>query len=152
MLSTMTVDDLPAETASRGLMSKEMRLEDFAARAGADPDSARTLGSLGRYLAVNPMSDEVALLARLGIEASACTKVDLYWEHDDVWFVQIQSELYASPRRPGIYARLALSGYVNVVVVVSERLISSHVVSRSLREAANRTLHLDRLRDVLEPL
>jgi len=133
-------------------MSKKRRTKDFAARAGADPDSVRTLGSLGRYLAVNPMSDEVALLARLRIEASTCTKVDLYWEQDDIWFVQIQSELYASPQRPGFYARLAPSGYVNVVAVVSERLISSHVVSRSLREVANRNLQLERLRDVLEPL
>ena len=123
-------------------MRKKKRIEDFAARAWADPDSVRTLGSLGRYLAVNPMSDEVALLARLGIEASTCAKVDLYWEHDDVWFVQIQSEPYATPRRPGIYARAAPSGYVNVVVVVSERLISSRVVSRSLREVADRNLIL----------
>ncbi|MDI1484766.1 hypothetical protein [Polyangium sp. y55x31] len=133
-------------------MSKKTRVKDFAARAKDDPDSVRTLGRLGRYLAVNPMSDEVALLDRLGIKASTCLKVDLYWEHGDVWFVQIESEFYASPRRPGIYARLAPSGYVNVVVVVSERLISSRVVSRSLREVAKRDLQLDRLRDVLEPL
>ncbi|MDC0748621.1 hypothetical protein [Polyangium mundeleinium] len=133
-------------------MNEKQHIEDFAARAGADPDSVRTLGSLGRYLLVNPMSDEVALLARLGIEASTCVKVDLYWEHGDVWFVQIQAETYATPRSLGIYARLAPSGYVNVVVVAPERVISSDVVTRVLRDVAHRSLRADRLRDILQPL
>ncbi|MDC3960436.1 hypothetical protein [Polyangium jinanense] len=133
-------------------MNKKERIEDFAARAEADPNSVFALGSLGRYWAVNPMSDEVALLARLGIEASTCTKVDLYWEHGDVWFVQIQSEAYGAPRKPGAYARLAPSGYVNVVVVVPERVISSDVVTRVLRDVADRSLRIERLRDILQPL
>lgn len=68
---------------------------------------------------------------------SACTSVDLYWEHEgDVKFVQVQARAFAPEREPGMYARRAPTGYVNVVVVVSEQEISSRVVARALGVAS----------------
>jgi hypothetical protein len=134
-------------------MNKRERVRDFSERAAADPGAVRDTGDLGRYLSVNPMADEKELLAGLSIEPSACTKVDLYWEHEgDVKFVQIQTEDYAAPRKPGIYARKAPSGRVNVVVVVREPMVSSEVVHAALATASRTRIAEARLGHELERL
>jgi hypothetical protein len=87
------------------------------------------------------MADEVDLLRALGMDASECIKVDLYWAHrDDVLFLQVQTAAYARERGPGYYVRRAPSGYVNVVVVVDDEQVSSSVIERALREIAKRKI------------
>lgn len=115
------------------------RNRDFSQRAKADPASVHLNEGIGRFLTINPMSDEPGLLAALGIDSSSCVKVDLYWESNgDVVFVQIATESYSLGRRPGYYVRRAPNGYVNLVAVVADRTIASDVVLRVLREAGSR--------------
>jgi hypothetical protein len=44
-------------------MSRTARLADFAQRVADDPSSVHELGERGRFVTVNPMSDEQSLLA-----------------------------------------------------------------------------------------
>jgi hypothetical protein len=118
-------------------MNASERFEDFAERVDGAPDAVREVAEHGRYLAINPMADEIELLLKMSIPASSCAKVDLYWEYDnDVRFVQVQARTYAATRSPGVYVRRAPSGYVNLVVVVEEAVITSEVVADALRLAA----------------
>lgn len=136
-------------------MSKRARLADFKKRADGDPGSVYELGERGRFVAVHPMSDELRLLDRLAVRPQSCIVVDLYWEvGDDVVFVQIESAAYAEPRPIGTYIRQAGSGYLNVVVVVPDKSISSVRVIGELTALAPIILALDRrvLEDRLVPL
>jgi len=115
-------------------MNRKTRLAHFAARIDVDPQAYRDAAELGCYVTVNPMADEPELLSRLGIVASSCTKVDLYWKYaNEVRFVQVQAKDYPLSRTPGVYARKAPSGYTNIVVVVREPLISSSEVAQALK-------------------
>lgn len=115
------------------------RNRDFSQRAKADPAYVHLNDGIGRFLTINPMSDESGLLAALGIDASSCVKVDLYWEFNgDVVFVQIATESFSLGRGPGYYVRRAPSGYINLVAVVADRTVASDVVLRVLREAGSR--------------
>lgn len=125
-------------------MSKRTRLADFKRRVGDDPIDVHTLGEHGRFVTVNPMSDEDALLKRLNLDPGSCVKVDLYWEHaGDVAFVEIQSAGYAGERPPGTYIRKAPQGHLNVVIVVPEPEISSSCVVDNLRSIAGAVEKLD---------
>jgi len=130
------------------------RVEDFEARAKADPDALHSDPEFGRYLVVNPLADETQVLNRLGIYASACTKVDLFWQRtaDEVSFVQVESRRYSIERKPGYYARNAPSGYLNIVAVVTEDLVTSDVVLRVLTELANRPIAIGSLGDMLRSI
>jgi hypothetical protein len=133
-------------------MTNEERVADFAERVEMGPEAVRSLAE-GRYLSVNPMADEQDLLATLGIAASSCTKVDLYWEFAaDVKFVQVQTVAYTDVRPPGMYARVASTGYVNVVIVVDDMTISSVVVADALKRAAEARIDERTLTTVLTKL
>lgn len=134
-------------------MNRKERLAEFAERVAADPGAVRDSSDCGRYLAVNPMADEMELLEELGIKPSACNKVDLYWEYeDDVKFVEIQTEEYAAGRTPGIYARKAPSGYINIVVVVREPVISTEGVHVALGLVLRSKIANARLSDKLQKM
>jgi hypothetical protein len=123
-------------------MSKRTRLQYFKQRAGED---VHDIGEYGRFVTVNPMSDEQALLDRLGMDPESCIKVDLYWEYaGDVVFVQVQSVFYANERSPGTYARSADDGRLNIVIVVPDRAISSDCVLEHLRRIAGTVAALER--------
>jgi hypothetical protein len=127
-------------------MKTKTRLADFAARVNADPRGFRDAGELGCYITVNPMADETELLSQLGILASSCTKVDLYWKFaNDVMFVQVQAKDFPATRTPGVYACKSPSGYTNIVVVVREPIISSKEVAEALRLVARLQLDQERL-------
>ena len=118
-------------------MSKAKRRVDFEQRANADPASLRSLPGLGRFIAVNPMTDETELLAQLGVDERICMKVDMYWEFNgDVPFVQVWGKSYTSSRPVGSYVRRMPDGRINVVTVVDDELISSTIVVESLRKVA----------------
>ena len=120
-------------------MSKKNFKKDFDFRVKADPAAARVLENAGRYVAINPTADEHELLEKLGLEASDCKKVDLYWEFgEDIYFVQFQNSDYVSLRTPGVYIRKAPSGYTNIVVVTSEPAICANAISRRLTDLASR--------------
>jgi hypothetical protein len=134
-------------------MTNEERVADFAERVEMEPEGVRSLAENGRYLSVHPMADEEDLLAALGIAASSCIKVDLYWEFaGDVRFVQIQTVAYAEVRPPGIYARVASTGRINVVIFVDDMTISSVVVADALKRAAEARIDERTLTTVLTRL
>jgi hypothetical protein len=135
------------------MRTRSARIDDFQTRAKADPDAVHCDRELGRYLAVHPMADDAKLLQRLRIDASACTKVDLFWRRaDDVSFVQVESRRYSRDRKPGYYARNAPSGYLNIVAVIAEELVTSRVVLRVLRDLANRPIAARSLSDALQSI
>jgi hypothetical protein len=131
-------------------MSKRARLADFKRRVGDSPDDVRTLGEHGRFVTVNPMSDEHELLKQLDLDPQSCLKVDLYWEYaGDVAFVEIQSTRYAGGRAPGTYVRQAPQGHLNVVIVVPDAAISSSCVMQNLHGIADEIAKLSP--EALEP-
>jgi hypothetical protein len=133
-------------------MRRSERIAQFDDRCKAEPSSVRIVEALGRFLPVNPMSDESALLSELGLSSSSCNKVDLYWEfQDDIRFVQIQAAAYAS-RSPGMYARKSPSGYLNIVVVVPEAEVSSDIVVKALRGIATRSVTESAINDTLRQI
>lgn len=135
------------------MKTKGARIKDFEARAKADPDAVYSDPEVGHYFALNPMADDPKLLKRLGIDANACTKVDLFWrQKDDVLFVQVQGRRYSVERTPGHYARKAPSGYLNIVAVISDDIVTSHVVLRVLSELANRPMAVRSLSAALQPM
>jgi hypothetical protein len=126
--------------------ARQQRVADFDLRMGDAATQVVGLQNLGRYIAVNPMADQTEQLQQLGIAADSCTKVDLYWHfRDDVWFIQVQARSYAMERAPGIYARRADSGYLNVVVVLAEELIASATVAAALGKIASHQIPVRRL-------
>lgn len=116
-------------------MNNDERIADFATRAQWDHQALREIPGAGRYIAINPMADEAELLSTLGLGPSSCVKVDLYWEcRGDVRFVQIETQGYTPQRAPGVYGRIAPSGYVNLVAIVAGLSISSELVSDTLKK------------------
>lgn len=114
------------------------RLVAFDDRGASDPAALHYAPRIGRYITVNPMSDEAALLVALGLSPEACIKVDCYWNHgDDVHFVQINTVKYARGKAPGVYGRdQDHSAYkLGLVVVVTDLMISRCVVEESLAYA-----------------
>lgn len=135
------------------MKTKRARVKDFEERAKADPDAVHSEPEIGRYFAVHPMADETALLKRLGIDASACKKVDLFWRRkDDVLFVQVEGSGYSVARTSGYYARKAPSGYLNIVAVISDDVVTSNTVRRVLAELATRPIAVRTLSDTLQLL
>jgi hypothetical protein len=136
-------------------MSRSARLADFKKRVADDPNDVHDLAERGRFLTVHPMSDEQRLLDRRGLSPENCPVVDLYWElGGDVVFVQFQSAAYSDMRPVGTYIRRAAAGHVNVVIVVSDRSISSVRIIEELTSLAPTISALDprTLGDKLIPL
>jgi hypothetical protein len=102
--------------------TRKLRLEDFNQRKHFDPLSVSYVPLYGwEYIAVQPMSDEVELLGRLGMKPEQCIVVDCYWLiKSDVVFLQVYSQSLLNNREPGFYAqwwdknvpRLNLSAYL----------------------------------------
>ncbi len=107
-----------------------------------DITSVRSYPGIGRYIPVNPMSDEAELLRSIGADPASCTKVDGYLSTGvDVYFVQVLSTTYERALPVGVYARKPSddAGYAeNYVVVVPDVTVATGVVERSL--AAVRSL------------
>lgn len=135
------------------MKGRTKRLRDFMERVSEDPGGVRMCGDLGRYVAINPLSDDRDLLSHLKLDATTCIKVDLYWEYrGDVMFVQIMTRGYAPMRAIGLHVRMASSGYVNIVAVVPDDFVDSLLVKRVLKDISNRKIRLDELSSTLKPL
>lgn len=118
--------------------NRDLRLAAFKQRVASEPGALHKAPEAGRYIPVNPMSDEIALLAEIGLSPADCVKVDCYWNPgDDVHFVQVNSAAYAPDRPPGVYARKNddTAYMLNIVVVVSDAAISRPIVEASLDRA-----------------
>lgn len=117
---------------------RERRVIAFDERASSDPSALHHTPGIGRYVTVNPMSDEGELLAEIGVSPEDCIKVDCYWLHgDDVHFVQIHTTKYALDKTPGVYGREQndKAYKANIVVIVSDATISQRVVDDALAYA-----------------
>ena len=118
--------------------TKRTRLADFASRAAYAPEDVQSLPGLGRFIAVHPMADESAVLARLGISPQDCDKVDLYWEYaDDVRFVEFCGVDYGTPGElppVGMFARLTRRGSMTILVCLLDATITSTLVETVLQE------------------
>jgi hypothetical protein len=111
---------------------QQLRMRDFNARARDAPEAGFEDPSVGEYIAVNPLADEVDLLDRLGISPSQCTKVDCYWKRGgDVCFLQVETRANTS-REPGLWARTSAGNppYVNLVAIVEESFVTRQLLHR----------------------
>ncbi|MFK8000003.1 MAG: hypothetical protein AB8H86_10410 [Polyangiales bacterium] len=119
-------------------VSPEARLEAFEERVGRIPSELVSLPGLGEYIAVHPCSDEVELLAKLGIGPESCTKVDCYWRVlGDVHFVQVMTQADETSLNPKLYARVINHGSwaLNIVVTVEKGPISCALLKDALAGA-----------------
>ena len=120
-------------------MERGARIRSFIERADRAPDGVLHLPGVGALILINPMADEAELLETLGIEPSACLKVDGYWRSmSDVHFVQIQSAEAAAGRRSGLYVRHegSVAYDLNFVAVVEETPIDRPIVEHVMRRFA----------------
>lgn len=63
-------------THSEAERRRNARLAELDRRASRDASNVRKYAGVGRFIAVNPMSDELELLASIGSTPAACLKVD----------------------------------------------------------------------------
>jgi len=115
-----------------------LRLVDFESRKKADPAGLVQVPDRGwEYITIHPMSNETALIKRLGLRQSDCTKVDCYWcVNSDVVFLQVLSQKDSTPHPPGLYARWSdgQPPILNLVAVVKHAAISQRIVEEVMSE------------------
>jgi len=85
---------------------RALRWNDFRCRADYNPEAVYRHRTLGwEYIPVHPFGDELAHLARLGIEPEHCWGVDAWWSVNRDATLLETSIARVSPYRPGLYAR-----------------------------------------------
>lgn len=105
-------------------------------RSKARPEWVREVTGLGRYITIHPMANETELLAHLGMSASSCISVDLYWQYeDDVRFVEIVARGYPIQREVGVFVRKKRDGLVNIMAKLDAEAVTSKEVEAVLRVA-----------------
>ena len=142
-LAALPDSESRAGDAEAAYRRRRARLEDFVRRVTyvdeetGEATDAVQVASVGIYVAVHPMADEAALLAKLAMSPSQCTKVDAYVAMGgDVHFLQFfASQEPARGRRRGIYGRAAdHDAYAgNFVFELEAAQISSAEVEDGLR-------------------
>ena len=140
---------------------QNMRLADFESRKKTDSASVVQVPNRGwEYITIHPMSNEIALLKRLGLSQSDCTKVDCYWYvNGDVVFLQVRSQKDSKHHPPGLYVRWSdgQPPMLNLVAVVKHAAISQRVVEEAMAEFSSigfddPCLSMRQLQDRLTPV
>jgi hypothetical protein len=114
-----------------------MHQRDFESRRRNGGDVEAFRGT--EFLAIQPFSDDNALLESIGAEPEQCIKVDAYWKiYGDVIFLEVSTAAYVFGRPIGAYARWSRNGHVNLQVVVDSPTITRAVFEAEMSRLIDR--------------